>query len=145
TSSYDGETALAGMHQRMNAALALAALRAAKTTTTKDAIVRGLTSVQWPARFQRWDDRVVIDGAHNSAGALALAQTWSAEFGEQRAAILLAILKDKNAQEILSALAPIASRFLFPHVRSERAISPNELLTIAQKISPEIPSEISFD
>ena len=61
--------ALLGTYQQENAALAVAALRAAKIDVSSDAITRGLTDVEWPARFQIFDDQIVIDGAHNVAGA----------------------------------------------------------------------------
>ncbi|MEY2585162.1 MAG: dihydrofolate synthase / folylpolyglutamate synthase, partial [Verrucomicrobiota bacterium] len=65
--------ALAGEHQQRNAALAIAALHAGDVEVSDDAIVRGLAKIEWPARFQRWDERTVIDGAHNPAGAEVLA------------------------------------------------------------------------
>src|SRR6202040_3196644 len=85
--------ALRGEHQKMNAAVAIAALRAARITTSDDVIARGLESVEWPARFQIWDERIVIDGAHNPAGARILVQTWREELGDEHATILLAILR----------------------------------------------------
>ena len=124
-----GPMALAGEHQRENAALAVAALRAGNIAIAEDAIVRGLAEVEWPARFQRWDDRTVIDGAHNPAGAQVLAQTWREEFGEKRATIIFAVLREKDVAGICHALAPIAARFILPHIRTERAMPPNELVS----------------
>lgn len=121
---------LTGSHQKVNASVAIAALRAASLTISDAAIAEGLEHVQWPARFQRWDDRIVIDGAHNPSGALALVQTWREEFGAERATIILAILRDKNASAIMQALAPIARRILLPQIRSERAESPSLLQQI---------------
>src|SRR6266853_227836 len=46
--------ALRGEHQKMNAALAIAALQAADIQVSDDAIARGLSFVKWPARFQIW-------------------------------------------------------------------------------------------
>ena len=68
--------ALAGTHQKQNAALALSALHTAQIPIDNAAIETGLASVTWPARFQRWDARTVIDGAHNPSGARSLAETW---------------------------------------------------------------------
>src|SRR5207245_8116123 len=65
--------ALHGEHQKMNAAIAIAALKAAAIPVSDNAIARGVTSVEWSARFQIWDRRIVIDGAHNPAGARILA------------------------------------------------------------------------
>jgi len=138
---YAGETiALAGKHQRENAALAIAALRAGNVPLAEDAIVRGLASVQWPARFQRWDERTIIDGAHNPSGAKVLADTWREQFGEERATIILAVLREKNIEGICRALAPIAARFILPQIRTERALPPNELAPVLSGITPSLPN-----
>jgi dihydrofolate synthase/folylpolyglutamate synthase len=135
--------ALRGEHQKMNAALAIAALQATDIKVSDDATARGLSSVEWPARFQIWNERIVIDGAHNPAGARILAQTWREEFGNERATILLAILRDKNAAEIVHALAPIATKFVLPRIRSERAMPPNELVQVISSLTPSLPYSIT--
>src|SRR5437870_3781289 len=60
--------ALRGQHQKQNAALAIAAIHTAKIHISERAIMSGLAAIEWPARFQNWDERTIIDGAHN-AGA----------------------------------------------------------------------------
>jgi dihydrofolate synthase / folylpolyglutamate synthase len=135
--------ALAGRHQQQNAALAVAALRAGSVRVSDDAIARGLGKVEWPARFQRWDERIVIDGAHNPAGAKILAETWREQSGEQRATIILAVLREKDVAAICRALAPIAARFVFPQIRTERALPPNELVPHLSPITPLLPYSIA--
>jgi dihydrofolate synthase/folylpolyglutamate synthase len=135
--------ALRGDHQKMNAALAIAALQATDIKVSDDAIARGLESVEWPARFQIWNESIVIDGAHNPASARILAQTWREEFGNEHATILLAILRDKNAAEIVQAFAPIATRFVLPQIRSERAMPPNELAEVLSATTPSLPYSIT--
>jgi dihydrofolate synthase/folylpolyglutamate synthase len=134
---------LRGEHQKMNAAVAIAAVRAAEIRVTEDSVRRGLESVEWPARFQIWDDKIVIDGAHNPAGAKTLAQTWREEFGSERASVILAILSDKNAAEIIQPLAPIAARFILPQIRSERALAPEELARVIACTAPSLPYSIN--
>jgi len=131
---------LAGMHQQQNAALAVAALRAGNITVSQDAIKRGLAKIEWPARFQRWDERTVIDGAHNPAGAEVLAQTWREQFHAERATIILAVLREKDVTGIYRALSPIAARFILPLIRSERALAPNELIAHLSAITPSLPT-----
>lgn len=121
---------LHGTHQKQNAALAVAALRAARIDIDDSAITRGLLSVEWPARFQRWDHRTIIDGAHNPMAARALAATWRETFGGQRTTLVLAILEDKDLRGICEALAPISQHAILPRIRSERATNPQELAKI---------------
>jgi dihydrofolate synthase / folylpolyglutamate synthase len=134
---------LAGKHQQQNAALALAALRAANLAIDDQAVVRGLAAVEWPARFQRWDNRTIIDGAHNPAGARVLAETWREQFGAERAAIILAVLREKDVSGICRALAPIAARFILPQIRAERAIPPGDLARQLAPITPLLPYSIT--
>ena len=132
--------ALAGRHQQQNAVLAIAALRAGKIAVTDDAIARGLASVDWPARFQLWDERTIVDGAHNPGGAHVLAETWREQFGAERATIILAVLRDKNVAEIGRILAPIGARFILPQIRAERALPPEELARHLAAITPSFPT-----
>jgi dihydrofolate synthase/folylpolyglutamate synthase len=134
--------ALPGAHQQQNAALALAALRASGLNVTDDAIA-GLASIEWPARFQRWDERIVIDGAHNPAGAKVLAETWRQHFDDERATVILAVLREKNVSEICRALTPVAARFILPQIRTERALPPNELAAHLSPITPSLHYSIA--
>lgn len=134
---------LAGKHQKENAALAVAVLRAGNIAVTDGAITRGLAEVEWPARFQRWDDRTIIDGAHNPAGAEVLAETWRDQLGDKRATVILAVLREKNVDGICRALAPIAARLILPIIRTERALPPNELVTHLSAITPSLPYSIT--
>ena len=144
TNLYDATPiALAGSHQKENAALAVAALRAVKIDVDDSAIARGLESIDWPARFQRWDERTIIDGAHNPAAARMLAETWREMFGAQRATLILAILSDKNLYEICEALVPITDSVVLPKIQSQRAADPGELANVLTKIRPALPHSIT--
>jgi dihydrofolate synthase/folylpolyglutamate synthase len=142
--SYD-ETpiALAGLHQKQNAALAIAALRAAKIDIGESAIARGLVRIEWPARFQRWDECTIIDGAHNPAAARALAETWREIFGNRHATLILAVLSDKDLRGICEALVPISDYVLLPKIRSERAANPEELAKTLSAMTPSLPYSIN--
>ena len=131
--------ALRGKHQQHNAALAIAALGAANLRIADNAIAHGLATVSWPARFQRSGDQVVVDGAHNAAGARVLVETWRTVFGDARATIVLAVLRDKDAAAMVRELAPIARRFILPQSRGERALPPEELAAIAREAAPAVP------
>jgi dihydrofolate synthase/folylpolyglutamate synthase len=133
--TYHGSpVGLQGEYQKQNAAVAIAAIRAANIQLGEKAIVRGLASIEWPARFQKWDERTIIDGAHNPSAARILAQTWREVFGDQKATLVLAVLSDKDLRGICEALMPIADSVLLPKIRSERAAAPEELTRILERV-----------
>ena len=49
--------------------MAIAAIHTAKIHISERTIVSGLAAIEWPARFQNWDERTIIDGAHNAGAA----------------------------------------------------------------------------
>jgi len=144
TETYDcSPVALRGRHQKQNAALAIAAIQAAHDHGDQKAIVRGVAAVEWPARFQNWDERIIIDGAHNPDAARMLTETWRETFGDQHATLMLAVLSDKNLQGICEALAPITSSVVLPKIRSERAAVPEQLARVVSHITPPLPYSIT--
>jgi dihydrofolate synthase/folylpolyglutamate synthase len=137
--TYKGSpVSLRGNYQKQNAAIAIAAIHAANIHLGEKAIVRGLAAIEWPARFQKWDERTIIDGAHNPGAARILAQTWREVFGDQKATLVLAVLSDKDLRGICEALAPIAESVLLPKIRSERAALPEELTRVLSNITPSL-------
>ncbi len=119
--------ALPGAHQLWNAAVTVAALDASGLNCPPEAISLGLSSVQWPARFQNLGDRIVIDGAHNEHSAHALLSTWKEFFNDEKATIIFGALCDKNYREMLIALQEISKEFFFVPVKSERGLDPEVL------------------
>jgi dihydrofolate synthase/folylpolyglutamate synthase len=131
---------LAGSHQRLNAALALAALDAAGIAADEKARHAGLARVEWPGRFQRLENgRIILDGAHNPAAARRLAHTWHEEYGDRhRATIILGILRDKDAGAICRALEPLAARCIAVPVRNPRTLAPAELCAVLGQVAPGV-------
>lgn len=132
-------TNLLGSYQKQNAALAIGAIRTAKIDIDDSAIARGLAAVDWPARFQKWDEQLIIDGAHNPAAVHTVTETWRENFGEQKATLILAILSDKDLYGICQALEPIAQAVLLPRIRSARAADSGDLAKIFSTIAPSLP------
>jgi dihydrofolate synthase/folylpolyglutamate synthase len=128
---------LAGSHQRLNAALALAAAEAAGIELSEDARRRGLENVRWPGRFQRLEKgAIILDGAHNPAAARRLARTWSEEYGEHhRATVILGVLGDKDVEAICRALAPIAACFIPVPVQNPRSLSAEQLRPMIERVA----------
>jgi dihydrofolate synthase/folylpolyglutamate synthase len=106
---------LRGSHQAANAAVADATLDALEAAgiarVPEDARRAGYAAVHWPGRMELIELRgreVVLDGAHNPAGAAALAgglDELAPYLGDARATLILAIMADKDVDGVVSALA----------------------------------------
>jgi dihydrofolate synthase / folylpolyglutamate synthase len=133
---------LPGEHQQFNAALALAtvALLEPRIAVTDDQIRAGLGHVHWPGRLQLVTlpngHRLLLDGAHNLAGAASLEQALARHFPEARLTLILGILDDKDWSHMGGVLAPLAQRIYCVPVRSERTASPAELAASCRQSNP---------
>jgi dihydrofolate synthase/folylpolyglutamate synthase len=135
----DGPVNLAGSHQRWNAALAAHALALSGLGIHAPEIARGLATVEWPGRFQRHGARLILDGAHNPAAAVRLAETWREEFRDEQATLILGVLADKDLREICAALLPLAARVIAIPVRSPRTRPVEEVRAVVRDLSPATP------
>lgn len=93
------------------------------------AIRQGLARVSWPGRFQliRREPWLVLDGAHNPAGAQALASALDDYFPGQTKTLIIGISSDKDKAGILKALLPLAARLILTASSNPRATPPEEL------------------
>ena len=123
---------LLGSHQRWNAALACAALRAAGTGVEEKNETEGLRRVVWPARFQRVEENLVIDGAHNPEAIETLVAAWREVFGEVKASLVFAALRDKDVAQLLRTLRSIADEVWLVPVNSARGMTPADLRSLAE-------------
>ena len=122
------ELGMSGSFQPSNALLAVGAARALGAPET--AIRAGLARAWWPGRFQVLRHKrgfLVLDGAHNPAGARALATSLRDVFPDSRVTFVLGILRDKDAPGIIAALAPVAERLILVASSSPRATAPDAL------------------
>ena len=138
------EVALPGSHQKLNAALALAALEAAQIPLPQGAIEQGLKNVVWPGRFQAIErpngNTLILDGAHNEAAAARLVQTWRERYGDQHPVILLGVLRDKDVDAICRELAPLAAEFIVTPVHSSvRSCIASDLAQSIREAAPGTP------
>ena len=132
---------LRGAHQRRNAALATAVVRAlqAQLPVSEAALRAGLAHVHWPGRLQveRIDGReFILDGAHNVDGVRALATALRSEFSDQPFALLLGVLADKDSELMCRELVPLASRVAAVRVSSNRSLAPAALAELCQRANP---------
>jgi dihydrofolate synthase/folylpolyglutamate synthase len=124
---------LLGEHQRLNAALAMAIVEMLRDEIPVggEVIRRGLETVQWPGRLQRVETAsgqiILLDGAHNAAGANALRATLEKYFPNHEPTLVLGMLEDKDWQSMCQALATLAGRIVLAPVNSERTAAPEVL------------------
>ena len=135
---------LAGEHQRRNAALAAATVEALQNQipVSGDAIRRGLETVHWPGRLQLITrtngQRVLLDGAHNIAGAEVLRTALGgAPATGAPITLILGILADKDCRAMCEILAPLAAKIRLMSVGSERTAKPAELAPFCRAANPQ--------
>ena len=135
--SYAFRLPFAGAHQRGNGALAIAAAeelyRLGRRAVTAEAIVAGVEGTRWPGRLETValpsGARVVLDGAHNPAGAEALAAHLRASGAPFD--LLFGVLADKDAPGMLAPLAPLARRLVATMPPSPRALGATAIAALA--------------
>jgi dihydrofolate synthase/folylpolyglutamate synthase len=134
--------ALAGEHQKWNAALATTALHRVGLPLNSDIVAYGLSHVSWPGRFETIRPGVVLDGAHNPQAAEVLAATWCERFPGKKAALVFSAVGGKDIAGILGVLAPLASRIFLCPVDSPRAVS---TAVLAGYLPADAPPHEAFD
>ena len=123
--AWDDVSPLPGAHQRANLALAVEAARA--FALLDDATVRrGIAAIRWPGRLQTVPRPglrpLLVDGAHNPAGAAALAAHLDAAGLSGRVDLVFGVLGDKAAGEMFAPLAERARRVVLVAPASPRAV-----------------------
>ena len=118
---------LEGAHQRTNAAVAarlLDELDALGFGVDDGAIRTGLTEVVWPGRLERFEFEnadILIDAAHNPAGARALAM-YVQDAGWTGSALVFGAMQDKNVAGMLAELAPVFAEVVCTTAATARAM-----------------------
>ena len=114
---------LAGAHQIENAVTAVAALDLLGSEPNFE-------TTQWPGRLQRISNapEVVLDGAHNPAGARVLAEHIRRFYPDRKVWLIYGAMRDKSVQEITEILFPLATEIVLTAPNSPRAVRPEALL-----------------
>ena len=137
------EIGLLGRHQAQNAAVTLGVIEALAerwgVSVDDAALRRGMANARWPGRLEVLDGaavglrRVLLDGAHNPAGAAALAQALD-DLGVRRPPIVFGAMRSKKVHDVLRALAPLDPRFVFTSVDDPGAHDPATLARVWRSI-----------
>ncbi len=141
------ETPLVGRHQLRNVALAIAAAvelsERGFAGVTADTVERGIRETRWPGRFQLiashagWPE-MVLDVAHNPAGAWALRSALSERYPDRRLLFVFGAMRDKAISEMTEILFPLAERVIATQPENPRSASPEEIQKAASRTSTEI-------
>ena len=134
---------LQGRHQYGNAAVALAVvelLDQAGFPVSETAIREGLLAARWPGRLEQLDQdpRIWLDGAHNPAAALILAQNLKSARTNGRLILVMGVMADKDVDTILARLLPLAQTVIFTQPQYFRAADTRDLARRAQPYGLEI-------
>ena len=118
---------LIGSYQPRNAAVAITALRVLRGrgwNIPEQAIRTGLETVRWPGRFEllRHTPAFLLDGSHNAHGMRATVQSLRDRFPGQKFVFLLSIMADKDVDEMLELLLPLAEQFVTVAASTPRAM-----------------------
>ena len=140
--------ALRGANQMLNAAGVLAVMEALRQQlpVTAQAIRAGLSTVQWPGRFQILPGQpaIVLDVAHNPHAASALAHNLDAMGFYPRTHAVLGAMADKDIAGLLKRLLPLVECWYFCDLPTPRAASAVHLQTAWQSLSPPSTSQASL-
>ena len=119
---------LAGEHQLQNSLTAVLALR--RMGVSEAAIGKGIGTVVWPGRLEQVSKspRIILDGAHNPAGARALASYIRQFFTGRRVGLIFGAMRDKSIDEIATTLFPLADQLILTAPDMPRALRPEAML-----------------
>ncbi|EEH97559.1 bifunctional folylpolyglutamate synthase/dihydrofolate synthase [Clostridium tertium] len=130
---YTLDLALLGKHQIINLSLAIKALEELEKLNyikvNINKLYKGVKNVKWKGRLEvlKKDPFIVIDGAHNIAGIEFLKSNIEEYFKYKNLYLILGILADKNVEEMVKIIAPVATEVYTVTANSIRAASANEL------------------
>jgi len=140
---------LHGRHQLRNLALAIAAaeqLNQAGLRIHPEDIEQGVRDTRWPGRFEivpahAGAPELVLDVAHNPAGAWALRSALSSFYADRPLTFVFGAMKDKAISEIAEILFPLAEHVIVTHADSPRAATAHEIAALAAHTGASILEE----
>lgn len=134
---------LPGEHQVQNAVTAIAALD--RLGIAPEAIRRGIAETVWPGRLEHVsaNPETILDGAHNPAGARALAAYLTRFYDRSRVWLIYGAMRDKAVAEIVAILFPSARRVIVTAPGQARALRPEVIRDMADHDCIEVAADLS--
>ena len=137
---------LVGLYQAKNAAVAVTTVEVLEKRgweISRRALEQGLASVCWPGRLEvvrRAGPVILRDGAHNAHGMAATVESLRALFPGKKLTILMGVMADKDVEDMLKLLAPIAGQVFTVRPESPRAMPAEELAALVNRYGvPAVP------
>lgn len=134
------DVGLEGAHQARNAAVAVRLVRTLPPPLAPEAgaVRAGLALARHAGRMEWVAEDLLLDCAHNDAGAVALADHLRdlPDDGRRRT-LLLGMSADKDARAVVVSLAPLFDRVLTTHCAHPRAASAGDLA--ASLVGVDVP------
>jgi dihydrofolate synthase/folylpolyglutamate synthase len=141
------QSPLVGRHQLRNVALAIAAAdelgKKGLRGITAESIEQGIRKTHWPGRFQviprreGWPE-IILDVAHNPAGAWALRSALSERYGDHPLVFVFGAMRDKAISEMTEILFPLAERVVATQPTNPRSASPEDIQGAASRTGTEV-------
>jgi dihydrofolate synthase/folylpolyglutamate synthase len=137
----DIHISMPGRHQIENAVCALAALEVLRSKKlirlTPDALRIGMKTACLDGRFQIVSAAplIILDGAHNPAGAKSLADTVRALLPGKRILVVCAVMRDKDFSGVIENFASFASAFIATESTNVRSMRAEDLAAAMEKIA----------
>ena len=134
---------LAGEHQVENARTAAVALKS--IGVPDDAIQKGISAARWPGRLERvaQDPEVVIDGAHNPAGARALAAYIDRFYSREPLTLIYGAMRDKAVEEVAGTLFPRFAEVIVTAPRQPRSLAPESLVEVVDHPNVRVTADLA--
>ncbi|MEK3766550.1 MULTISPECIES: bifunctional folylpolyglutamate synthase/dihydrofolate synthase [unclassified Solibacillus] len=119
--------AMIGEHQKENAALAITAVKLFLPSVDEKKVKQALHEAKWDGRFERVTGNVILDGAHNSEGTMALVETIKEFAPHHKVKFIYAALQDKDHAVSIELMDKFAAEMHFTQINLPRAATANQL------------------
>ena len=141
---------LRGLHQRQNAAVALAALEQLDTwgvPVPEHALRTGLSSARWPGRLEEVSTQpaVVLDGAHNPGGVAVLLASLDSLYPGRRIHAVFGVVADKDRAPMMRGLFPRCASVHLTPLDTPRSLAPERYLDEARALCADVRAYAGLD
>ena len=138
--SLQVECPLGGLHQVENARTAAIALHYLGVPPD------GIAHTRWPGRLEHVSEQptIVLDGAHNPAGARALTQYIRQFYAGRRIWLIFGVMRDKAVEEIAAELFPLAHSVILTAPANSRAMPPERIPATGAIVTHSVPAALEL-